>query len=128
MEQNFKIDFLMLEKLAESCFSGKTILEYLVLQELVDKHFEIMSEGNRKAFFDYFSRKYRTDGKFLDGETDFIWRLILARYNPQNRFRIGKDTKTLYFHFENKYYRNTRQFVEVTDNLEVVRLTKTHEE
>ena len=72
MEQNFKIDFLMLEKLAEACFSGKTILEYLVLQELVDKHFETMSESNRKAFFDYFSRKYRTDGKFLDGETDFI--------------------------------------------------------
>lgn len=118
----------MLEKLAEACFSGKTILEYLVLQELVDKHFETMSESNRKAFFDYFSRKYRTDGKFLDGETDFIWRLILARYNPHNRFRIGKDTKTLYFEFENKYYRNTRQFVEVTDNLEVVRLTKTHEE
>ena len=125
MEQTcFKIDFLMLRMLTESAFCCKTVLESTILHELVDKHYDVMSEQERRSFFEHFKDKYDTDAKFLlDKDSNDLWRLILARYNPNNRFRIGKDTKTVYFQLENRFYRNTRQYVESTNELEIIRLT-----
>lgn len=128
MEENFTIDFFMLQKLAEACFSSSTVLECLVLQELVDKHYDLMSDDKRKAFYTYFKEKYQHDWAYLDNDAEYMWRLILARFNPDNKYRIGIDLKTVYFQFDNRFFRNTRQFVQPSDDLVVIRLTKTNEE
>ena len=113
----YKIDFYMLEKLIEACWSGHTILDFSVLQEAIDVHFEVMSPFHRRALFNYFTKKYERESPIMDKDTDSIRRKLIERYNPQNQFMINGDTTKTYYLFEGKYYSNSREYIEDTPDL-----------
>lgn len=113
------IDFYMLQKLIEACWSGFTILDFSVLQRTIDVHFYEMSPFHRRALYNFFSNKYIAEGGIMDKETDAIRRKLIARYNPQNQFHINGDTTAIHFLFEGSYFANSRESVLATDDLVV---------
>jgi hypothetical protein len=113
----YTIDFYMLQKLIEACWSGFTILDFSVLQRAIDEHFYEMSPFHRRALFNYFTTKYSTEGRIMDRETDTIRRKLIERYNPQNQFYISGDKSVIYFLFEGSYFANSRESILATDDL-----------
>jgi hypothetical protein len=115
----YTIDFYMLEKLIEACWSGFTILDFSVLQRTIDIHFYEMSPFHRRALFNYFSKKYSAEGSIMDKDTETIRRKLIERYNPQNQFYINGEKTIVYFLFEGRYFANSRESILATDDLVV---------
>jgi hypothetical protein len=99
----FEVDFFQLEKLIEASWSASTILQFCVLQDLIDIHFFKMSDSQKKAVHSFFSTKMTFEKKLYNEDTNEIREKIIARFNPNNQYYIQGKREPLYF-YNGKYW------------------------
>lgn len=99
MGNKFEVDFFQLEKLVEASWSGSTILQFCVLQDLIDVHYYNMSDYQRKAIHSFFQTKMNFEKSIYNSDTDDIRNKIIARFDSNNQFKL-KDSKEVYFFLE----------------------------
>lgn len=106
MENKFEIDFFQLEKLVEASWSGSTILQFCVLQDLIDVHYYKMSDYQRKAIHSFFQTKMNFERSIYNSDTDEIRNKIIARFDLNNQYRLI-DTGHIYFLWNGRYWFNS---------------------
>lgn len=99
----FEVDFFQLEKLIEASWSASTILQFCVLQDLIDIHFHKMSDSQKKAVHSFFSTKMTFEKKLYNEDTNEIREKIIARFNLNNQYYIQGKKEPLYF-YNGKYW------------------------
>ena len=116
MKYNFEIDFYQLEKLIECSWSATTIVQYMILQDLIDKHFYSMNETQKKAIFSFFETKLNFEKALYNSDTNEIREKIIARYDKNKQYilldEVGRKTKSIYFNYKNKFWKNSLEYIE----------------
>jgi hypothetical protein len=116
MKSNFKIDFYQLEKLIECSWSATTIVQYMILQDLIDKHFYSMNETQKKAIFSFFETKLNFEKALYNSDTNEIREKIIARYDKNKQYilldEVGRKTKSVYFNYKNKFWKNSLECID----------------
>jgi|Laugresbdmm110sn_1035088.scaffolds.fasta_scaffold91571_2 hypothetical protein len=116
MKYNFEIDFYQLEKLVECSWSATTIVQYMILQDLIDKHFYSMNETQKKAIFSFFETKLNFEKALYNSDTNEIREKIIARYDKNKQYilldEVGRKTKSVYFNYKNKFWKNSLECIE----------------
>jgi hypothetical protein len=108
MSNKFEVEFFQLEKLVEASWSGSTILQFCVLQDLVDIHYYQMTESQRKAIHSFFQTKMNFERAIYNSDTDEIREKIIARFDKNNEYYLfGKETEEAYFMYKDKYWKNS---------------------
>jgi hypothetical protein len=108
---NFEIGFFQLEKLIEASWSGGTILQFCVLQDLIDIHFYKMSDYERKAIHSFFQTKMAFERQLYNSDTDEIREKIIARFDLNNQYYL-ENSQYVYFFYKNKYWKNSMECIE----------------
>lgn len=114
MDENitFEVDFFQLEKLIEASWSGATILQFCVLQDLIDVHFFKMNEKQRKAIHSFFSTKMSFERQLYNEDTTEIREKIIARFDPNCNFEVVvNNQKMLLYLYKNKYWKDSNTVV-----------------
>jgi hypothetical protein len=106
----FEVDFFQLEKLIEASWSASTILQFCVLQDLIDIHFYKMSDSQKKAVHSFFATKMTFEKKLYNEDTNEIREKIIARFNPNNQYYIQGTKAPLYLH-NGKYWSDSNNHV-----------------
>lgn len=116
MKYNFEIDFYQLEKLIECSWSATTIVQYMILQDLIDKHFYSMNETQKKAIFSFFETKLNFEKALYNSDTNEIREKIIARYDKNKQYilldEVGRKTKSVYFNYKNKFWKNSLECID----------------
>jgi hypothetical protein len=116
MNNKFEIDFFQLEKLIEASWSGGTILQFCVLQELVDVHYHEMNDKQRRAIHSFFQTKMDFERAIYNSDTDEIREKIIARFDSNNQYHnFDTPTEAPYFLYKDKYWKNSHDFLPVLD-------------
>lgn len=123
MENKFEIDFFQLEKLVEASWSGSTILQFCVLQDLIDVHFYKMSNYQRKAIHSFFQTKMNFERSIYNSDTDEIREKIIARFDLNNQYKLV-GSQYVYFYWNDRYWKNSNECLKV----ESVFVTENNEE
>jgi len=117
--KRFKIDFFQLEKLIEASWSASTILQFCVLQELIDLHYYDMSDNEKKAIHSFFETKMNFERQLYNADTDVIREKIIARFDLNNQYFLkGENQKFLYFKYKEKFWKNSIQFISASEVVE----------
>ena len=104
----FEIDFFQLEKLVEASWSGGTILQFCVLQDLIDIHFYEMTDYQRKAIHSFFQTKMNFERSIYNSDTDEIRNKIIARFDLNNQYKLI-GSQYVYFLWNDKYWKNSNE-------------------
>ena len=116
MKYNFEIDFYQLEKLVECSWSATTIVQYMILQDLIDKHFFCMNEIQKKAIFSFFETKINFEKSLYNSDTNEIREKVIARYDKNQQYilldEVGRKTKSVYFNYKNKFWKNSLEYID----------------
>jgi hypothetical protein len=104
----FEIDFFQLEKLVEASWSGTTILQFCVLQDLIDIHFYKMTDYQRKAIHSFFQTKMNFERSIYNSDTDEIRNKIIARFDLNNQYKLI-GSQYVYFLWNDKYWKNSNE-------------------
>lgn len=115
MDNKFEIDFFQLEKLIEASWSGTTILQFCVLQDLVNLHYYKMSEYQRKAIHSFFQTKMAFERQLYNSDTDEMREKIIARFDSNNKYYNEQFETEPYFKYNEKYWENANNFLECDD-------------
>jgi hypothetical protein len=116
----FEIDFFQLEKLVEASWSGSTILQFCVLQDLIDIHYYRMSDYERKAIHSFFQTKMNFEKSLYNSDTDEIREKIIARFDLNNQFYLEKS-QYVYFLFRDKYWKNSMESVSMSKMVSTIK-------
>lgn len=112
----FEVDFFQLEKLIEASWSGQTILQFCVLQDLINIHFVKMTEGQRKAIHSFFTTKMTFERQLYNEDTNEIREKIIARFDPNNQFFVqDSEIEEPVFLFRDKYWKDANTYVKETN-------------
>jgi hypothetical protein len=112
MSNKFEVDFFQLEKLVEASWSGSTILQFCVLQDLIDIHYYLMSDSQRKAIHSFFQTKMNFERAIYNSDTDEIREKIIARFDKKNEyFFTNRPEDGTYFLYKDNYWKNSHEFV-----------------
>ena len=112
----FEVDFFQLEKLIEASWSGQTILQFCVLQDLIDIHFFKMSDSQRRAIHSFFSTKMTFEKQLYNEDTNELREKIIARFDANNQFFInGSEEDGALFFYKEKYWRDSNVFLQQTN-------------
>jgi hypothetical protein len=104
----FEINFFQLEKLVEASWSGTTILQFCVLQDLIDIHFYKMTDYQRKAIHSFFQTKMNFERSIYNSDTDEIRNKIIARFDLNNQYKLI-GSQYVYFLWNDKYWKNSNE-------------------
>lgn len=109
----FTIDFFELAFLGEACIPPKPIARTMFWQDLTNKYWHQMTEGERIHLFEWINRNswYQES---LEKEDDTI--TFHARYNPDNQYMVntlheGKEEEHRAFKMGDRYYVGTTTFI-----------------
>lgn len=82
----FKIDFFELAFLAESCVPPRPIARTMFWRDLIDKHYQYMSENERERLYHWIIRL----DSFQDGidKENVDCLMFEARYDPCNQYEV----------------------------------------
>ena len=109
----FEVDFFQLEKLIESCWSGSTILQFCVLQDLIDIQFHKMTDSQRKAIHSFFTTKMTFEKKLYNEDTNEIRDKIIARFDHKFQYLIeGQESEGLHYFYANKYWKDSHTSID----------------
>ena len=112
----FEVDFFQLEKLIEASWSGQTILQFCVLQDLINIHFVKMSDSQRKSIHSFFTTKMTFEKQLYNEDTNEIREKIIARFDPNNQFFIeGYQIEEPVFLFRDKYWKDANTYFQETN-------------
>lgn len=109
----FTIDFFELSFLAEACIPPRPIARAMFWQNLTDRYWEKMSEGERMNMFEWLNRNdfYKES---LEKEEDT--QIFHARFNPDNQYMVktnfdGQEKEYRAFKLGEKFYIGTTTFI-----------------
>lgn len=107
----FTIDFFELVFLAEACVPEKPIARAMFWKELINSHYEKMTENERSSMFEFLNRFDPFKRALNDKNEDAI--CFYNRYNPDNQYEIVTkqgDKYRTFFH-NNRYHINERSSI-----------------
>lgn len=108
MEVN--LDKFEMYYLLESCFRGSHLRSNTILR-FVDEWYNILCEGERDCLYKWILRDIY-EGEFKERhQLCGADKIFMARFNPENRFRVtvkGIDTET--FFMNGLYYVNSKSY------------------
>jgi hypothetical protein len=109
----FEVDFFQLEKLIEASWSGQTILQFCVLQDLINVHFYKMSDSQRKAIHSFFTTKMTFEKQLYNEDTNEVREKIIARFDPNNQVFIkDSEFEGSVFLFKDRYWKDANTYFE----------------
>jgi hypothetical protein len=112
----FEVDFFQLEKLIEASWSGQTILQFCILQDLINIHFVKMSDSQRKAIHSFFTTKMTFERQLYNEDTNEIREKIIARFDPNNQFFVqDSEIEEPVFLFRDKYWKDANTYFQETN-------------
>jgi hypothetical protein len=102
----FKIDFFELAFLAEACIPPTPIARAMFWQNLTNKYWNQMTEGQRAHLFDWLN-KNPWYPKSLESQEDT--KIFHARFDPDNQYMVhtnihGVEDKLRVFKMSDRYY------------------------
>ncbi len=105
----FEIDFSELAFLAEACIPPRPIARSMFWNSLIDEHYFTMSIQERNHLFDWLK-------KSIGDRTNEGIELFLARYDPQNQYKVtciyqGKTEIYECFLLKNRHYTKKDRFI-----------------
>jgi hypothetical protein len=116
MSEKFEVDFFQLEKLIEASWSGSTILQFCVLQDLVDVHYFQMNDKQRRAIHSFFETKMNFERAIYNSDTDEIREKIIARFDSNNQYyNVDKPKDEPYFLYKHRYWKNSHDFFPIIE-------------
>jgi hypothetical protein len=84
----FTIDFFELAFLAEACIPPRPIARTMFWQNLTDKYWHQMTEGERIHLFEWLQKDWRYEESLKEqGDT----RVFHARFDPDNQYIVNAD-------------------------------------
>jgi hypothetical protein len=115
---NFNIDFFELSFLAEACIPPRPIARAMFWQNLTNKYWEQMTEGERAHIFEWLNRNPWYP-ESLEKEEDT--KIFHARFNPDNQYMVKtrhKNEKNRWvkgehraFRFGDRFDKGTNTFI-----------------
>ena len=104
----FNIDFFELMFLAEACIPPRPIARAMFWDELCDKHYQVMTEGQRLQMFQFLKDKIDLNNEDC--------RYFFARFNPLNQYLVssffdGKAGQHEAFMFNEKFHTSKNRFI-----------------
>lgn len=103
INSRFNIDFFEFSFLVEACIPPSTIARAMFWQDVIDKHYNVLSENERDRLFNWIKRCLGFD---LENED---CRLFHARFNPKNQYEVqtefeGKKEIVKCFKWNDKFH------------------------
>lgn len=120
----FTIDFFELVFLAEACIPPRPIARAMFWSDLINKHYNLMTENERARMFEFINRHDAFKRALNDSNEDAI--LFYERFNPDNQYEIltkeGEKYRT-FFH-KGRYHIDDRtsvieDYIESTTKLDL---------
>lgn len=114
---DFKIDFIELMILAESCVPPNPIARMTFWYKLTDTYYDQMNEGQRKRAYNWISKRLDTLELWKKSDYDKeAVEVFLNRYNPENQWMIstiheGEKKQYRAFLHNGKYHVNRTRFI-----------------
>lgn len=102
---NFTIDFFEFCFLVEACIPPRPIARAMFWNDVIEKHYHIMTPNERKKLFDWI----QLNPSFNLEEEDCLW--FYNRFNPNNQFLVttlynGETNSVETFKVGDRYYIN----------------------
>jgi len=125
----FTIDFFELSFLAEACIPPRPIARAYFWQNLTDRYWEQMSEGERMNLFEWLNRNdYYKES--LEKEEDT--KIFHARFDPDNQYMVktnfdNKEMEYRTFKLGDKYHIKTTTFIDEEYVVEAIKFTPVRE-
>ena len=130
----FNIDFFELSFLAEACIPPRPIARAMFWQNLTNKYWEQMTEGERAHIFEWLNRNPWYP-ESLEKEEDT--KIFHARFNPDNQYMVKtrhKNEKNRWvkgehraFRFGDRFYKGTNTFIAEDCIVEATKFTPQRE-
>ena len=107
----FKIDFFELAFLAEACIPPRPIARTMFWQNLTDRYWQQMNEGERIHLFEWMQKSSSQYEKSLETEVDT--KIFHARFDPENQYIVTttEEEKIRAFKMGDRYYTGTNRWV-----------------
>ena len=84
----FQIDFFELAFLAEACIPPRPIARAMFWQNLTDKYWEQMTEGERAHIFEWLQKSWVYEESLKEEEDTQVFH---ARFNPDNQYMVTTE-------------------------------------
>jgi hypothetical protein len=103
VSSRFNIDFFEFSFLVEACIPPRPIARAMFWQDVIDKHYNVLTENEREKLFNWVQRCSSFD---LENED---CRLFYARFNPKNQYQVqtefeGKKETVKCFKWNDKFH------------------------
>lgn len=112
-EDKFTIDFFELAFLAEACIPPRPIARTMFWQNLTNRYWHQLNEGERVHLFEWLQKNLRYEESLAKEEDTQIFH---ARFDPDNQYLVktkyeGKEEEHRAFKRGDRYYTGTNTFV-----------------
>lgn len=88
-ECRFDIDFIEFSFLVEACIPPRPIARTMFWYDVIDKYYHILTQEERKILYEWIQKSYSFEARIEKQDEDCL--LFLARYNPDNQYRVTTD-------------------------------------
>jgi hypothetical protein len=90
-QNRFNIDFFEFSFLVEACIPPVPIARYSFFSDVINKYYHVLTPNERKRLYEWIGRSPR-----MTESTDDMCMAFLARYNPDNQYRVtvSRDLQT----------------------------------
>lgn len=114
MGNNFKISFEEFKLLASVAIPPRPIARSMFWQDVIDKHYHNMTDGERKNLFEWISRNPFYQDSLAKNIDDT--KLFQARFDPENQYVVttdhnGEILETECFKLGDRYWTSKNRFV-----------------
>lgn len=109
----FTIDFYELAFLVEACIPPRPIARAMFWQDVINKHWHNMTEGERAHLFEWMQKSWVYEESLKNEEDTQIFH---ARFDPNNQYIVttnhnNEEGKHRAFKMGNRYYTGTTKWV-----------------
>lgn len=107
MENRFNIDFFEFAFLVEACIPPRPIARASFWDDVINKHYHVLTENERERLFDWINRCYGMEHGLETQNEDCL--LFNARFDPNNQYKVktqyrGEESEIDCFKWKNKYH------------------------
>ena len=106
-ENRFDIDFIEFSFLVEACIPPRPIARTMFWYNVIDKYYYVLTQKERKRLYEWIQKSYSFEKAMEKQDEDCL--LFLARYNPDNQYKVttdfnGKIEEKEAFLFKERYH------------------------